>query len=89
MWTWFNALEAPLGIAAARAAELNQVAIGFDLSPLIRLGRRPSPLAEAPRRNLELARKFSLTLVITAGARSHLDLGGPEGPSGPGRGGRL
>lgn len=68
-----------LGIAAARAAGLNQVAIGFELSPLIRLrGRARVRWLEAAGRNLDLARKFSLNLFITSGARSHLDLRAPR-----------
>jgi ribonuclease P/MRP protein subunit RPP1 len=68
-----------LGIAAARSAKLNQVAIGFDLSHLIRLrGSARARWLEATARNLELARKFSLNLVITAGARSRLDLRAPR-----------
>jgi ribonuclease P/MRP protein subunit RPP1 len=69
----------PLGIAQARAAELNQIAIGFDLSPLIRLrGSSRSRWMEVAKRNLELARKFDLGRAITAGARSHLDLRSPR-----------
>jgi len=69
----------PLGIAAARAAQLNQVAIGFDLGPFLRLsGRHRSRWLEALERNLQLARKFDLHLMLTAGARSHLDLRSPR-----------
>lgn len=69
----------PLGIAQARAAEQNQVAIGFDLSPLIRLrGSSRSRWMEVTKRNLELARKFDLARTITAGASSHLDLRSPR-----------
>lgn len=68
-----------LSIAAARAARQSQVAIGFDLSPFFRL--RGSPRArwlEALRRNLGLARKFDLLLILTCRARSRLDLRGPR-----------
>lgn len=69
----------PLGIAAAKAARLNQVAIGFDLGPLIRLCGSPRVRwLEALNRNLLFARKFDLCPVITAGARSHLDLRSPR-----------
>jgi ribonuclease P/MRP protein subunit RPP1 len=69
----------PLGIASARAAEHNQVAIGFDLRPLMRLRGNPrARWLEAARRNLEVARKFDLGLAITAGAQSHLDLRSPR-----------
>jgi ribonuclease P/MRP protein subunit RPP1 len=68
-----------LSIAAARAAGQSQVAIGFDLSPLFRL--RSSFRArwlEALGRNLELARKFDLSRILTCMARSRLDLRGPK-----------
>lgn len=69
----------PLGIAQARAAEQNQITIGFDLGPLIRLrGSSRSRWMEVARRNLELARKFDLARAITSGARSHLDLRSPR-----------
>ena len=69
----------PLGIAAARAAAQNQVAIGFDLSPLIHLrGHNRARWMEALRHNLELVRKFHIRPVITAGAASHLDLRSPR-----------
>ena len=69
----------PLGIAAARAAKLNQVAIGFDLDPFFRLsGRHRSRWLEAVGWNLSLARKFDLRILLTAGARSHLDLRSPR-----------
>jgi ribonuclease P/MRP protein subunit RPP1 len=69
----------PLGIATARAAKLNQVSIGFDLSPLVRLRGNPrARWLEAIRRNLQLVRKFELHPVITASANSHLDLHSPR-----------
>lgn len=69
----------PLGIAAARAAAQNQVAIGFDLSPLIHLrGHNRARWMEALHHNLELVRKFHIRPVITAGAASHLDLRSPR-----------
>ncbi len=69
----------PLAIASARAAKLNQVAIGFDLSPLSHLrGNARARWLEAVKHNLILARKFDLALVITANARSHLDLRAPR-----------
>lgn len=67
-----------LGIAAARAAQMNQVAIGFDLRPLIRLrGSSRSRWLEVVQRNLNLARKFDLSMTITTGSRSRLDLRAP------------
>jgi ribonuclease P/MRP protein subunit RPP1 len=69
----------PLGIAAARAAEQNQVAVGFDLSPLIRLrGSYRARWLDIQRRNIELVRKFDLSVIITANARSHMDLRSPR-----------
>ena len=69
----------PMGIAVARAAKLNQVAIGFDLGPFFRLsGRQRSRWLEALGRNLQLARKFDLRLMLTAGASSHLNLRSPR-----------
>jgi ribonuclease P/MRP protein subunit RPP1 len=69
----------PLGIAAAKAAEQNQVAVGFDLSPLIRLrGSYRARWLDIQRRNIELVRKFDLSVIITANARSHMDLRSPR-----------
>lgn len=69
----------PLSIAAARSAQLNQVAIGFDLRPFFSLsGRHRSRWLEGVGRNLLMARKFDLSLMLTAGARSHLDLRSPR-----------
>ncbi len=69
-----------LGIAAARAARLNQVAIGFDLSPMIHLrGSSRSRWLDVLGRNLKLVRKFDLGIMITSEARSHLDLRTPRG----------
>ena len=69
----------PLGIAAARAAQLNQVAIGFDLDPFFRLsGRQRIRWLESVERNLQLIRKFDLRLMLTAGSSSHLDLRSPR-----------
>jgi ribonuclease P/MRP protein subunit RPP1 len=68
-----------LSIAAARAARQSQVAIGFDLSPFFRL--RAGPRArwlEALERNLVLARKFDLSMILACRARSRLDLRGPR-----------
>jgi ribonuclease P/MRP protein subunit RPP1 len=68
-----------LEIAAARAARLNQVAIGVDLSPMIRLrGTARSRWLDALRRNMDLIRKFDLGVMITAGIRSHIDLRTPR-----------
>jgi len=68
-----------LEISSARAAKLNQVAIGIDLSPLIRLrGGSRSKWLEVLRRSLDLIRKFDLDTMITAGCRSHLDLRAPR-----------
>lgn len=69
----------PLGIATARAAKLNQISIGFDLSPMLHLrGSQRARWLEAVRRNLLLVRKFELCPVITANANSHLDLRSPR-----------
>lgn len=69
----------PLGIAAAKAAEENQVAIGFDLSPLILLrGSSRARWLNIQRRSIELIRKFDLSIMITANARSRLDLRSPR-----------
>lgn len=69
----------PLSIATAKAAKLNQVSIGFDLSPLIYLrGSQRARWLAAVSRNLQLVRKFELSSIITAGAKSHLDLRSPH-----------
>lgn len=68
-----------LGIAAARSAKQNQVAWGFDLSPMIRLrGGQRSRWMSIFRRNLVLARKFRIPMMITARPMSHLDLRAPR-----------
>lgn len=68
-----------LAISTARSAKMNQIGIGFDLSPLVHLrGSSRSRWLEAVRRNLQLVRKFELLPVITASARSHLDLRSPR-----------
>ena len=68
-----------LSIAAVKAAEKNRVAIGFDLSPMIRLrGGQRSRWLEVVHRNMVLVRKFDLPVVITSGAGSHLDLRSPR-----------
>lgn len=69
----------PLTIATARASRQNSLAVGFDLSPMMLM--RGSPRArwmESLRHNLDLARKFHLSIMITAGASSHLDLRSPR-----------
>lgn len=64
-----------IGVAAAKAARDNQVAIGLDLGPIIRLrGSSRVRWMEAVRRDLDLIRKFDLNLMISTGAKSHLDL---------------
>ncbi len=69
----------PLGIAAAKSAKQNQVAIGFDLSPLIRLrGNSRARWLDVQRRNIVLVRKFDLSIMITANARSRMDLRTPR-----------
>jgi ribonuclease P/MRP protein subunit RPP1 len=68
-----------LSIAAVRAASQNEVAIGFDLRPMIQLRGGPrSKWLTIFRRNLELARKFDLEMIINTDARSHLDLRAPR-----------
>ncbi|MFB3765793.1 MAG: RNase P subunit p30 family protein [Methanotrichaceae archaeon] len=68
-----------LEISSARAAKLNRVAMGVDLSPLIRLrGGSRSKWLDILRRNLDLIRKFDLDIMITAGCRSSLDLRAPR-----------
>ncbi|MDD2837157.1 MAG: RNase P subunit p30 family protein [Methanothrix sp.] len=69
----------PLTIASARAAKLNQICLGFDLSGLVRLrGSSRSRWLGALRRNLQLVRKFEIHPIITASATSHLDLHSPR-----------
>lgn len=72
-------LRRPLGIVSAKAAKQNQVAIGFDISPLVRWrGSARSRWLETVNRSLELSRKFDLAMAITIDARSHLDLRSPR-----------
>lgn len=68
-----------IGVAAAKAARDNQVAINLDLGPMIRLrGRSRVRWMEVVRRDLNLIEKFDLNLMISTGARSHLDLRAPR-----------
>jgi len=68
-----------LSVASARAASQNQVAIGFDLGPLIRLrGSARSRWLQVVERNLNLVRKFDLAMTLTTGPRSHMDLRAPR-----------
>ncbi len=68
-----------IGVAAAKAARENQVAIALDLGPLIRLrGGSRVRWMEVVRRDLNLIEKFDLDLMISTGARSHLDLRSPR-----------
>jgi ribonuclease P/MRP protein subunit RPP1 len=68
-----------IGVAAAKAARDNQVAIGLDLGPMIRLrGASRVRWMEVVRRDLNLITKFDLDLMISTGARSHLDLRSPR-----------
>ncbi|MHC1631432.1 MAG: RNase P subunit p30 family protein [Methanotrichaceae archaeon] len=68
-----------LGVAAAKAAKDNQVAIGLDLSPMMRFrGGSRIKWMETVRRDLVLIRKFDLGLMITTSALSHLDLRAPR-----------
>jgi ribonuclease P/MRP protein subunit RPP1 len=68
-----------IGVAAAKAARDNQVAIGLDLGPMIRLrGASRVRWMETVRRDLDLIRKFDLNLMISTGAKSHLDLRSPR-----------
>ncbi|HII07443.1 MAG TPA: hypothetical protein HA349_09075 [Methanotrichaceae archaeon] len=68
-----------IGVAAAKAARDNQVSIGLDLDPMIRLrGAARVRWMEVVRRDLGLIRKFDLNLMISTGAKSHLDLRSPR-----------
>jgi ribonuclease P/MRP protein subunit RPP1 len=68
-----------IGVAAAKAARDNQVAIALDLGPVIRLrGGSRVRWMEVVRRDLNLIEKFDLDLMISTGARSHLDLRSPR-----------
>jgi ribonuclease P/MRP protein subunit RPP1 len=72
-------IRRPLTIAAARAAKLNQITVGFDLSPIVQMrGEKRARFLQALRLNLQLLRKFEVRLAITACARSHLDLRSPR-----------
>jgi ribonuclease P/MRP protein subunit RPP1 len=68
-----------LSIVAARAASDNKVAIGFDMRPMIQLrGSARSRWLNIFHRNLLLARKFDLEIIITTEPRSHFDLRAPR-----------
>jgi ribonuclease P/MRP protein subunit RPP1 len=64
-----------LTIAAAKSARDNQVAIGFNLWPMVKLrGPQRSRWLSGIRRGIILSRKFELRTVLTLSAGSHLDL---------------
>lgn len=68
-----------LSVVAARAASDNQVAIGFDMRPMIQFrGKERSRWLSIFQRNLSLARKFDLEMIITTAPRSHFDLRAPR-----------
>lgn len=72
-------IRRPLTIATARAAKLNQITIGFDLSPMVQMrGEKRARFLQALRLNLQLLRKFEIRPAITTCARSHLDLRSPR-----------
>jgi len=77
----FHPAESRRGLStvAAKSAQQNRVAIGFDLGPMARLrGTARSKWLETLARDLSLARKFNLGMMITAGAWSHLDMRAPR-----------
>ncbi|MCD5409666.1 MAG: ribonuclease P [Methanocellales archaeon] len=63
----------------AKSAADNDVAIEFNLDALIRLrgGARVRALSDF-RRNLKLARKFDVSVVLTSNAKSHYDMRAPR-----------
>lgn len=68
-----------IGVAAAKAAKDNQVAICLDLGPMISLrGGSRVRWMEMVRRDLDLIDKFDLGLMISTSPRSHLDLRSPR-----------
>ncbi|MCJ7444522.1 MAG: hypothetical protein MUO26_08335 [Methanotrichaceae archaeon] len=68
-----------LSIASARSADQNQVALGFDISPLIKLRGLPrAHWLERLKRNIIIARKFDIPMMITTNARSRFDLRAPH-----------
>jgi ribonuclease P/MRP protein subunit RPP1 len=68
-----------IGVAAAKAAKDNQVAICLDLGSMINLrGGSRVRWMEMVRRDLDLIDKFDLRLMISTSPRSHLDLRSPR-----------
>ncbi|MGB3944937.1 MAG: RNase P subunit p30 family protein [Methanothrix sp.] len=68
-----------IGVAAAKAARDNQVAICLDLGPMIKLrGGARVRWMEMVRRDIDLIEKFGISLMISTGSRSHLDLRSPR-----------
>lgn len=68
-----------LTVPEARSAKRNQVALAIDLQPMIRLrGASRSRWLDLQRYNVRVARKFGISLMITASPRSHLDLRAPR-----------
>jgi len=58
---------------------LNQVAVGLDLSPMIRMrGVQRSRWIDRFRRNLQIVEKFELAVMLTVSPRSHLDERAPR-----------
>lgn len=68
-----------ISIPEARASQLNRVAVGFDLSPMIRLrGSQRSKWIDRFRRNLQIIDKFELAVMLTVSPKCHLDQRAPR-----------
>ncbi|WP_369425426.1 RNase P subunit p30 family protein [Methanothrix sp.] len=68
-----------LTVPEARSAKRNQVALAIDLQPMIRLrGASRLRWLDLQRYNVRVARKFNISIMITASPRSHLDLRSPR-----------
>ncbi len=68
-----------LTVPEARSARRNQVALAFDLQPMIRLrGASRSRWLDLQRFNVRVVRKFGIEMILTTSPRSHLDLRAPR-----------
>ena len=69
----------PLNHILAKAAADNGVALDFDPDTIImQRGGNRIKILTAQRKNVQLARKYDVSMIITSNAKSHYDLRGPR-----------
>ena len=69
----------PLNHILAKAASYNGVALDFNPDAIImQRGGSRIKILSALRKNVQLARKYDVSMIITSNAKSHYDLRGPR-----------